>query len=121
MEGSKLFLSQIQGKKTWPFLMERFDQFNALMSQNGVFRITPGVRKPRFLFIWSNRTGKENDQSLNHLIFDTYKLGNDATVNFSDVYIELNEGIRMPQTRWNPGEEVARSFNRLKQYMIGYN
>ena len=73
LEGEKLYLAKYGIKQEWTYLKEDVVTQADTRQQNGVFRITPGIKNPRHVFIWVLKSAKINNQDQNPFIFDTYR------------------------------------------------
>ena len=118
-KGEQMYLSKFLRPHTWSYLKERLEQSGDLQSRQGTFKITTNIRKPRHVFVWALNTAKPNNQEQNPLVFNTYNIANNRT--FTDVQLELSNGIYYPQERHNPTTEIVKTYRTLLGYRKEFN
>ena len=117
--GEQMYLSKYLKPHTWSYLKERLERSGDLQTRQGTFRITTNIRKPRNVFIWALNTAKLNDQEQNPFVFNTYGIANYRT--FTDVQLELSNGVYYPQERHNPTTEIVKTYRTLLGYQKKFN
>jgi len=63
----------------WKYLQENLTQSSARRDANGRWLITPGVKNPKLVFVFIQRTKKQNAYEYNPYIFDTFNIDGDST------------------------------------------
>ena len=84
---------------------------------NGFFRISTGIRRPRHVFFWIVPTANYTNQEKK--TFRTFDIGaNDRY--FSRAQLQVNNSIYYPQLEMTTNEE-SRLYRALMSYSSAYN
>ena len=113
----KTYLDDYQQPKTWTYQKEHHEikQTNAT---NDAFRISPGIRKPRHVFIWAVPTLSYSNQAANIFTFGLNQVGGNR--GFARAQVEINNSIYYPQLELSSAEE-SRLYRELMSYSAAYN
>ena len=63
----------------WKYLQENLTQSSARRDANGRWLIAPGVKNPKYVFVFIQRTERQNAYQFNPYIFDTFDIDDDKS------------------------------------------
>ena len=119
-EGQKLYMDNYLKPHKWTYLNEVIHISNNLNQQTGHYRITTAISKPRHVFVWAINTAKDNSQTANKFIYDTFSnLPNNATL--TRCYLEVGNGNEYPDFHYRPSTDLTRVFRGLMEYVHANN
>ena len=116
--GQKLFAETYLKPHTWTYLKENI--MSAPFTQkNNTFTITPGIRKPRHVFIWVLNPAKLEDQEQNMFLFNTYNIANARTI--TSARLQVGSGVHYPDEAMDPTANITEVYRELQQYKKYFN
>ena len=102
--------------KKWTYLKELIHKQNSTQQQNGNFRITTGVNRPRHVFIFIINDANINSQTNNKFFYNTFNVSTDPRT-LTSCYLEVGNGKRYPEVQYKPTEEPTRVFRDVLKYV----
>ena len=101
--GMKQYFENYLKPKTWKCLREH-QEINQTAAVSSFFRISTGIRRPRYVFLWVVPTASYRSQEHNIFTFKTFIIGANNRY-FSKAQLELKYSIYYPQLELTAKEE----------------
>ena len=117
-EGKAKYMSEylkIENPIKWNYLREEVSESDSTQQQNGSYRISTGINKPRHVFIFIINTANDGLQTANKFLYNTFNVVNDQTLN--SCYLEVGTGREYPQLTYKPNTESTRVFRDVLRYV----
>ena len=114
--GKSLFMEKYLDTRKWTYLRELVERGNSTQQQTASFRISTGINKPRHVFIFINDDNKEEAQTQNKFLYNTFNVGG-KTLN--SCHLEVGNGKEYPEVHYKPTDEPTRVFRDLLKYVHG--
>ena len=117
-EGKATYMSEylnIEKPIKWNYLREEVSESDSTQQQNGSYRISTGINKPRHVFTFIINTVNDNSQTANKFSYNTFNVVNDQTLN--SCYLEVGTGREYPQLTYKPNTEPTRVFRDVLHYV----
>ena len=117
-EGKTLFMTEylnIEKAIKWNYLREEVSESDSTQQQNGSYRISTGINKPRHVFVFIINTANDNSQTANKFLYNTFNVVDDQTLN--SCYLEVGTGREYPQLTYKPSTEPTRVFRDVLRYV----
>ena len=117
-EGKAKYMSEylkIENPIKWNYLREEVTESDSTQQQNGSYRISTGINKPRHVFIFIINTANENSQTANKFLYNTFNIVDDKKLN--SCYLEVGTGREYPQLNYKPNTEPTRVFRDVLRYV----
>ena len=76
-EGKTLFMTEylnIEKAIKWNYLREEVSESDSTQQQNGSYRISTGINKPRHVFVFIINTANDNSQTANKFLYNTFSM-----------------------------------------------
>ena len=106
---------------SWRYLREMIQQSASSREREQVFRITAGVRNPKHVFVYLQRTAKSNSQTSNPLLLDTFKINSaDNNASLQTARLEVGNGAYYPQTEYSANNK-ARIYKDVINFAFKQN
>ena len=118
-KGQEIYLKNYLKPYKWKYLNEVVERSNNSQQQNGHFRITNAISKPRHVFVFGINTANIDTQTANPFLYNTFNLPNNA--NISRCYLEVGNGNEYPDIHFKPATDPARVFREVMGYVYGNN
>ena len=116
-EGLKAYLAEYLKPKTWIYHKEH-QEIKQSGATNDSFRISTGIRRPRYVFIWAVPTQSYNNQGANIFTFGLDKVGGNRA--YARAQLEMNNSMFYPQLEFSSTEE-SRLYRGLMSFSSAYN
>ena len=100
----------------WTYLKELIIKQNSTQQQNGNFRISTGVIRPRHVFVFIINDASINSQTNNKFLYNTFSVSTDPRT-LTSCYLEVGNGKRYPEVQYKPTEEPTRVFRDVLKYV----
>ena len=117
-KGMAKFKEEYLEPKKWSYLKENLQTISTT-SNKSTFRINPGIKKPRHVFIWVVPSGSYNNQEHNIFTFKTFSIGANNRY-FSKARLEVNDNRYYPELEYTSIQE-ERLYNALMEYNSAQN
>ena len=117
-EGKATYMSEylnIEKPIKWNYLREEVSEIDSTQQQNGSFRMSTGINKPRHVFVFIINTVNDGLQTANKFLYNTFNVVNDQTLN--SCYLEVGTGREYPQLTYKPSTEPTRVFRDVLRYV----
>ena len=118
-KGQEIYLKNYLKPYKWKYLNEVVERSNNSQQQNGHFRITNAISKPRHVFVFGINTANIDTQTANPFLYNTFNLPNNA--NISRCYLEVGNGNEYPDIHFKPATDPARVFREVMGYVYANN
>ena len=118
-EGTSLYTSQFLKPQKWTYLRENIERGNSTRQQTGSFRITSGISRPRHVFVWISNDARQNAQTQNPFLYDTFSVANNRTL--TSCHLEVGNGEHYPETEFTPSTDMSRVFRAALGYVHANN
>ena len=115
-DGKSIYMGKFLDTRKWTYLRELVERGNSTQQQTASFRISTGINKPRHVFIFINDDNKEEAQTQNKFLYNTFNVGG-KTLN--SCYLEVGNGKEYPEVHYKPTEEPTRVFRDVLKYVYG--
>ena len=119
LKGHEIYLKNYLKPYKWKYLNEVVERSNNSQQQNGHFRITNAISKPRHVFVFGINTANIDTQTANPFLYNTFNLPNNA--NISRCYLEVGNGNEYPDIHFKPATDPARVFREVMGYVYANN
>ena len=119
LKGQEIYLKNYLKPYKWKYLNEVVERSNNSQQQNGHFRITNAISKPRHVFVFGINTANIDTQTANPFLYNTFNLPNNA--NISRCYLEVGNGNEYPDIHFKPATDPARVFREVMGYVYANN
>ena len=103
----------------WWYLNEIIQRGPNTQEQTGNFRITNGIWKPRYVFVFGIDTARIESQTENPFLYDTFDLPNNAYI--SRWYLEVANGNEYPDLHFKQSTDISRVFRTVLSYVYANN
>ena len=101
--------------------MEESVFINNLTKQNqGLFKITNDILKPRHGFVFFINNTSINDQRYNPFLYNTFSVGSTA-VTLTKCHLEIGNGEDYPRLEYKPSADPSRVFRDVMKYVNANN
>ena len=117
-EGKATYMSEylnIEKPIKWNYLREEVSESDSTQQNNGSYRISTGINKPRHVFIFIINTANDNSQTANKFLYNTFNVVDDKKLN--SCYLEVGTGREYPQLTYKPNTEPTRVFRDVLRYV----
>ena len=118
--GQSAYVSRFLKPHKWTYLREMIDRSNSSTQQNGVFKITSAINKPRHVFVWIMDDVNMELQTANPFIFNTFSVSTNPR-SLVSCYLEVGNGNNYPILQHNPSTEMTRVFRNVLKYTYSNN
>ena len=115
--GLKAYLAEYLKPKTWLYHKEH-QEIKQSRATNDAFRVTTGIRRPRYVFIWAVPTLSYSNQGANIFTFGLDKIGGNR--GYARAQLEMNNSMFYPQLEFSSTEE-SRLYRSLMSFSSAYN
>ena len=89
-----MYMERYMKPHKWSYLREQVNQSNSSRQQNGIYKITSAIERPRDVFVWIINDEK-NNQEKNPFLFDTFSVADDKTL--ESCQLEVGNGNKYPE------------------------
>ena len=117
-EGQKHYISQYLKPKKFSYLREVIMESNSSRNASGTFKITSGIAKPRYVFVWINNDSTKDDQTKNPFLYNTFSVGNQKTL--ENCHLEISNGIKYPENEYE-GSSISRIYHDVLKYVHAHD
>ena len=117
-EGKALYMTEylnIEKAIKWNYLREEVSESDLTQQQNGSFRISTGINKPRHVFVFIINDANNNSQTENKFLYNTFSVADNQTL--TSCYLEVGTGREYPQLTYKPSTEPTRVFRDVLRYV----
>ena len=115
--GKSLYMDKYLDTRKWTYLREMVEKGNSTRQRTATFRISTGINKPRHVFIFINTDNKEESQTANKFLYNTFNIFNSKTLN--SCHLEVGNGRDYPEVHYKPSTEPTRVFRDVLKYVHG--
>ena len=100
----------------WNYLREEVSDGDSTQQQNGNYRISTGINKPRHVFVFIINTENDGLQTANKFLYNTFSISTDPRT-LTSCYLEVGTGREYPQLTYKPNTEPTRVFRVVLRYV----
>ena len=119
-EGQKLYMENYLKPYKWTYLNETVFTSNLSTQNSGHFRITNGISKPRYAFVFFINNANINNQLENSFLYNTFSVSTDSRT-LNRCYLEVGNGNEHPRIHYKPTEDPSRVFHDVMKYVNANN
>ena len=119
-EGQKLYLENYLKPYKWTYLTETTNNSNMRTQRTGNFRITNGISKPRYVFVFFIDNANLDNQLANPFLYNTFSVSTDPRT-LTQCYLEVGNGNEYPRIKYEPEEDLSRVFRDVMKYVNANN
>ena len=102
------------------YLKETVFTSNISTQSSGHFRITNGISKPRYVFVFFINNAKINNQLQNPFLYNTFSVSTDPRT-LNRCYLEVGDGNEYPDIHYKPTTDATRVFRDVMSYVYANN
>ena len=117
--GQSQYISKYLIPHKWTYLREIIMKSNSTKNASGTWRITSGIEKPRFCFLWISNDANYGSQTLNSFLYNTFSVADQKTL--ESCHLEISNGIKYPVNEYHPSSSVSRVFRDILNFVHGAN
>jgi len=77
-DGQKLYMSQYLDTRKWTYLREKIERSNSTQQRTGNVRMSTGITRPRYAFVFIINDANINYQAANPFLYNTFSV---STIN----------------------------------------
>ena len=119
-EGQKLYMENYLKPYKWTYLKESVFTSNISRQNSGHFRITNGIPKPRYVFVFFINNANLNNQLQNPFLYNTFSVSTDPRT-LTRCHLEVGNGNEYPRLHYKPTEDHSRVFRDVMKYVNANN
>ena len=119
-EGQKLYMENYLKPYKWTYLKEAVFTSNISTQNSGHFRITNGISKPRYVFVFFINNANLNNQLENPFLYNTVSVSTDPRT-LTRCHLEVGNGNEYPRLHYKPTEDPSRVFRDVMKYVNANN
>ena len=119
-EGQKLYMENYLKPYKWTYLKEAVFTSNISTQNSGHFRITNGISKPRYVFVFFINNANLNNQLENPFLYNTLSVSTDPRT-LTRCHLEVGNGNEYPRLHYKPTEDPSRVFRDVMKYVNANN
>ena len=120
-KGIELVAKNYMKPTKWTYLREMIQESGSSQQIEQTFRITSGVKTPKHVFIYLQRTDKSGSQTQNPHLLDTFKLNAaDTNCSLQSARLEVGNGVFYPETEYS-SNDMSRIFKDVLNYTYKTN
>ena len=108
-EGQKLYMENYFKPYKWTYLKEVGYTSNVMTQGTGHFRITNGIKKPRYVFVFIINNANLNNQLQNPFLYNTFSVSTDPRT-LTRCHLEVANGNEYPRIHYKPTQDPSRVF-----------
>ena len=118
-EGQTQYISKYLKPHKWTYLREIIMRSNSTQNAGGTFKITSGIERPRYVFVYISNDANQNSQTANPFLYNTFSVANNRTL--TSCHLEISNGINYPENEYQPSTSLSRVFRDVLNYIHGNN
>ena len=118
-EGQSQYISKYLRPHQWSYLREIIMKSNSTQNGNGTFKISSGIEKPRYVFVWISNDANFGSRLLNYFLFNTFNVADNKTL--TSCHLEISNGIKYPKNEYQPSSSISRVFRDALNFVHGNN
>ena len=115
-EGQSLYMSQFLKPYKWTYLRENIERGNSTTQRSGHFKISPGISKPRHVFVFIINDAAIDSQTSNPFLYNTFSVSTDPRT-LTNCYLEVGNGQEYPEVHYTPTTELTRVYRDILKYV----
>ena len=119
-EGGKLYMENYLKPLKWSYLTETTYNHDMRTQRTGNFRLTNGILKPRYVFIFFINNANVDNQLANPFLYNTFSVSTDPRT-LDQCYLEVGNGNEYPQSKYEPTLDPSRVFRDVMKYVNANN
>ena len=119
-EGQKLYMENYLKPYKWTYLKESVFTSNISRQNSGHFRITNGIPKPRYVFVFFINNANLNNQLQNPFLYNTFSISTNPRT-LIRCHLEVGNGNEYPRLHYKPTEDPSRVFRDVMKYVNANN
>ena len=101
------FVQNNHTKTEWVYLIEMVQVSQDSEQREVTFNITSGVKQPKHIFVYLQRTVRSSNQEHNPHILDTFKVNADnCDCYLSAARLEVGNGVYYPELEYSESDKV---------------
>ena len=110
------FVQNNHTKTEWVYLREMVQVSQDSEQREATFNITSGIKQPKYIFVYLQRTVRSSNQEHNSHILDTFKVNADNNDCYlSAARLEVGNGVYYPELEYSESDKV-----RIYRDVINY-
>ena len=119
-EGQKLYLENYLKPHKWTYLTETTYNQDMRTQRTGNFRLTNGILKPRYVFIFFINNANLDNQLQNPFLYNTFSVSTNPRT-LDQCYLEVGNGNEYPHLKYEPTLDPSRVFRDVMKYTNANN
>ena len=119
-EGQTLYMQQFLKPKKWTYLRENVERSNSTSQRAGTFKISPGISKPRHVFVFIINDAAIDNQKQNPFLYNTFSVSTDPRTLLS-AHLEIANGNEYPEVAYQPEADPSRVYRDILKYVHANN
>ena len=99
------FVQNNHTKTKWVYLRETVQVSQDSEQREATFNITSGVKQPKHMFVYLQRTVRSSNQEHNPHILDIFKVNADNNDYLSAARLEVGNGVYYPELEYSESDK----------------
>ena len=115
-EGQSLYMSKYLKPYKWTYLRENIERSNSGTQRAGHFKISSGILRPRYVFVFIINDADIDSQTSNPFLYNTFSVSTDPRT-LQNCHLEVGNGQEYPEVHYTPSTDLRRVYRDVLKYV----
>ena len=118
--GQSLYMDNFVKPYKWTYLRENIERSNSTTQRAGHFKISSGISKPSYVFVFIINDPEIDSQTSNPFLYNTFSVSTDPRT-LQNCHLEVGNSQEYPEIHYTPSTDLSRVYRDVLKYVHKVN